>query len=301
MSIIQELINDLVDYNKSLTNTLRKAKILASKSNIPEMSLWIKNELEGYNEKEQIPEYRKQDATNLGFLRGPFGSQMRNVAIPVYNLPESIKEFAETCIIGESIGQLESLISSEGEVYNRKWPAEYLMIARNYIHLSGGFVLDDITQPLSKAVFAGIIDNVKNKLLDFLLEIDHDNIDLEGITMNSDKHEKIRSSFSINVYGSNNNVATGEIVNQNNLIVEKNDVESLKKFLKENHISDNDVNDLEQSIKQDSIKGKYIFGEKVSLWIGKMISKAASGAWDVALNVAPTLLTDALNKFFGIG
>ena len=40
-------------------------------------------------------------------------------------------------------------------------------------------------------------------------------------------------------------------------------------------------------------------GPRVSKWLGKMASKAASGAWSVALATAPELLTRAIASYYG--
>jgi hypothetical protein len=79
-------------------------------------------------------------------------------------------------------------------------------------------------------------------------------------------------------------------------------MESLKKYMQALGVATTEVDELEAAIKQDgsSNKGK-ICGAKVSTWLGKMVSKAAAGTWDVATDVAASVLTKAIEKYYGLG
>lgn len=301
MEIFKELISDLVDETKNLSNVMRKAKIFASINKISEMQLWIRYELEGYEDKDKLPPYRELDVGNIGYFQGPFGSSMRNVVLPTVNLPEPLFEFATKCYVYQSVSEIEGLISSGENGLTRKWPAEYVALAQEYIKASGGMVLVDAHQPISKSLLIGIIDNVKNKLLDFLLDLEQNNLVIEGVEMNEEKREEIRQKFEVNVYGDNNNIASGSNFTQNVSTVIKNDIESLFKYLKENKVSEQDISELKKAIEIDKkgIKKPNEFGLQVSGWIGKMISKAVSGSWNIAMQVAPALITNALNTYYG--
>ena len=84
--------------------------------------------------------------------------------------------------------------------------------------------------------------------------------------------------------------------------MKKNDISSLKEFLiNEIGISSEDANELEKAINKDDApieKGK--FGENVSSWIGKVISKSASGTLNLAINTAANVLGSAISKFYGL-
>jgi len=302
MEIFKELISDLIDENISLSNIMRKAKIFASINKIPEMQKWIKYELEGYKNKDELPSYRILGVGNMGHFQGPFGSSMKNVVLPTINLPEPLLDFANHCYVYQSVSEIEGMVSSEENGLMRKWPAEYIALAQNYITASGGMVLVDAHQPISKSLLIGIIDNVKNKLLDFLLDVDQNNLVIEGVEMNDEKRDAIRQKFEINVYGDNNSIASGSNFTQSVSNVVKNDLDSLCRFLRDNKVSEEDIVKLEEAINHDKEvdKTKNAFGQKVIAWIGNMITKAANGSWDVAMQVAPVLITSALNKYYGL-
>ena len=72
-------------------------------------------------------------------------------------------------------------------------------------------------------------------------------------------------------------------------------------YLQQQGVSKEDVSDLEQAIREDpEPKSPQKFGSKVGAWIGKMVSKAASGGWEVTVATAGTLLAAAISKFYGL-
>ncbi len=63
----------------------------------------------------------------------------------------------------------------------------------------------------------------------------------------------------------------------------------------------NDIDDLEQAIDTDpSPTSPEAFGGKVSAWVGKMVSKAATGAWQIGVGTAGGLLAKALSVYYGL-
>ena len=72
MSLLDEIRSDLVNESTDLSNTLRKAKILASAIGLPEFREWVASELSGYTNRDKVPSYRQFRPTNLGTFAGPF-------------------------------------------------------------------------------------------------------------------------------------------------------------------------------------------------------------------------------------
>ena len=129
MTLLDEIRSDLVNESASLSNTLRKAKILASAIGLPEFSEWVEFELNGYEEREKVPDYRQIMPNNLGTFVGHFQSMMRNVTIPTSHLPTSIRGFAENLIFFEGVGELEAQTLGAPGSLSRQWPQEMVMIA----------------------------------------------------------------------------------------------------------------------------------------------------------------------------
>ena len=59
MNILTEIVDLLSDEKNSLASALLKMKVLSSRLNNHELSEWIDKEINGYNNKDMLPEYRK--------------------------------------------------------------------------------------------------------------------------------------------------------------------------------------------------------------------------------------------------
>ena len=146
---------------------------------------------------------------------------------------------------------------------------------------------------------AGILDNVKNKLLDFILDLEDLGVTPERIDKGILQPDTARNLFHINIHGNHNFVASGESVHQSNS-VRQGDVASLISYLGSLDIARRDLNEIEEAVNSEAHVLGESFGQKVSAWIGKMVSKAASGLWSVGIKSASALLNDALRRYYGM-
>ena len=159
MSLLDEIRSDLVNESAKLSNTLRKAKILASAIGLPEFKEWVDSELGGYSDRGKVPSYRRIRPTNYGTFFGPFQSGVRNIVLPTYDLPASVKDFAENLIFFDGVGTLEAQASeSRQESYQRRWPQEMVILARDAMRMEGEMVLADAHQPIPTHLHSGILD-----------------------------------------------------------------------------------------------------------------------------------------------
>ena len=298
MNLLDEIRSDLVNESASVANTLRKAKILASEIGLPEFREWVEFELNGYPDQKSVPEYRQFQATNLGTLSGPFGSLDKNVPVPTFNLPERIKNSVENLIFFEGVGELEAQ-ALRAPLY-KKWRPEYLIIAREYMGWSGGMELVDVQQPIPAHVILGILEQVKNRLLSFVLGLQESNITSENLEDRTVAPEIARNTFNTYIVGDQNTVASGENVNQTIKTVAKGDLESLLNFLREIRINEGDVSKLADAVsaEPDATNGR--IGPKVQNWLGEMMYKMTSGALTVGKNTTAIMLAQAINSYYGI-
>ena len=296
MTLLDEIRSDLVNESANLSNTLRKAKILARAIGLPEFMEWVDFELSGYPDRDIVPSYRRFRPTNLGTFAGPFQSGVNNMVLPTYNLPDTVKEFAENLFFFDGVGALEAQASDS---HQWKWPQEMVMLARNSVQMSGGMVLVDAHQPIPAHVISGVLDQVKNRLLDFVLGLQESNITSEDLDNRTVETQIVRNLFHINIYGDRNIVASGEQVNQRVNTVQEGNIDSLLSFLREFSIDDDDLGELEDAVSSEPIAPDGSYGPKVRAWLGGMISKAASSTWNVGLQTASKVLTDALNGYYG--
>ncbi len=297
MSLLDDIRSDLVNESASLANTLRKAKILAYDIGLPEFSEWVEFELNGYQSRENVPEYRQITPMNLGTFAG-YGRMTSNVVLPTVNLPDIVREFAENLTFFDGVGELEAQASSES--LRRKWPQELIMLSRESVGMNGGMALIDAEQPIPIHTVLGILDQVKNRLLSFVLELQEHDITPENKKSQGFPPETARNLFNISIYGNQNTVASGESVNQTIKTVQKGDSESLLNFLRGLDLGDDDIREIAEAISVEPNATSGRFGPRVRSWLEGMMEKMASGALAVGSNATATMMTNALKDFYDI-
>ena len=297
MNLLDEIRSDLVNESASLSNTLRKAKILANAIGLPEFREWVEFELNGYQSLENVPEYRQATPVNLGTFAGP-GGMTKNLVLPTVTLPDIVREFAENLTFFDGVGELEALASAESP--HRKWPQEMIILSRNSIGVTGGMALIDAEQPIPPHTVVGILDQVKNRLLDFVLGLQNYNITPENMKNQTETQETARNVFNFSIYGNQNTIASGENVSQTNKTITKGDVDSLLNFLRELKLDDGDLREVEEAISVEPNATDGQLGPRVREWLGGMMEKIASGVLTVGGNAGTIILTQAIKDYYGI-
>ena len=300
MDLISDISADLVNESASLPNTLRKAKLLASDIGSPEFREWVDHELEGYPGSASLPNYRRLKATNLGDFSGPFGSMAENVVLPISDLPTEVKDFVEELVFTNGVSELQAMLGQGSEPLRRPWPQEAIWLARDRIKMSGDMVLRDAYQAIPPYIISGILDNVKSRLLDFMIGLKESDIAPESLS--KAEKETVQNLFHIYVTGDHNIVTSGDHIQQEIKNIHKGDSSALLEYLRSIEIEEADLEEINEAISQEkNIDHAGEFGPKVSAWIGKMVLKASSNVWKVGVVAAPQLLARAINEYYGFG
>ena len=303
MKLIDELRADTIDSKISLTNALRKAKVLASILKNKGFQNWVNSELNGYQSYDDVPEYRKTAVQVLGTFVGPYGARIDNVMVPLFNLPETLKDFArENSIFAHGVKELESMVDKDTDVLRARWPAEAVILARDGVKMEGGYVLADAWQQATRSTIEGILDTVRNRLLDFVLELQEisPTIRESEDAISELPKDRVETIYNVTILGEHNVVATGSGIDQRlSQQVTLGDWDGLREYYRGLGVPDEDLDELESAINHDEKSNSKQLGEKVKLWVGSMISKSIEGAWKVSVAAAPKLIIDGLSKYYG--
>ena len=92
MSLVNDLIEEVVDSSPNPSQVLRKAMVLASVLRSGELEAWAEAELNGYGGKDALPDYRVSIGSNLGDFVGTLGWSGKALPIPLSRLPERWRE-----------------------------------------------------------------------------------------------------------------------------------------------------------------------------------------------------------------
>lgn len=297
MNLLKDIQSDLVNESASLANTLRKAKILANEIGLPEFQEWVDSELNGYRDRANLPEYRRVRLPIFGTVtNGRY--LIRNAPLPTDQLPDNVRKVVENCIFLEGVGELEAQASTTPLFI--QWTPDLLMIARKFIEWTEGGELVEAYQSVSTHAILGVLDQIKNRLLDFVLGLQEYNITPENMKNQTGSQESARKTFNTYIIGDQNTVASGENVNQTLKTVQKGDSESLLSFLRGLNLDDDDVREAEEAISVERTATNGQLGPKVRGWLGGMMEKMASGALTIGGNAGTLILTQAFQDFYGI-
>lgn len=300
MSLLDQIQDDLINPSANLSDILRRARVLASKLNSPELRDWAKHELDGYERREDLPEYRKMTLPVVGNYFGPLGSGWKNVNIPTMSLPKDLKAWATTFELYDNVAATEEMLRVEEDSLRRKHEPELTTLIRYHIGEQPPMVLTETFLPLPKYILKGVIDNIKNRLLDLVLDLQEKAVNPDDPESTGSKSDVVRGAVTNHIYGNNNVVAIGENISQQVSTVQKGDIGSLLEFFKENNVPDSDLEELRKAIVDDPGAAEGKFGPRVSSWMGGMVSKAASGAWQIAMPVATAMLQKGIESYYGI-
>jgi len=294
--LVEQLQAEALDSTKPITDLLRKALVVAKKLAIKDFETWITAELNGYvGTNLTPPEYRKVGGEIKAY--NPYNNFYMPILIKDAKIASVLQcrylPFPISVLQGfldDKTGKTDTLLLS----FNRQ--AEEL--------LCNG---EEWAQPklhISVKGIAAIVDNVRNTVLQWALKLEQEGIMGDGMSFSEKEKQKALTSTSIHIAGNFQGVlgnVNNSTVRQNlTMTVQKGDFNSLSDFLSEKGLSTEDIEELKDAIAVDLVPQSKTLGEKVGAWLGKMIGKAASGAWTIGVDVATNLLASAIWAYYGI-
>jgi len=307
MKLINDIINELIDTEKSIVSPLLKTKVLASRLGNDVLLTWVSNELKGYENKDELPDYRKFKGNITGtYINGSM--QYNDQPVPTVGLNRKFEDVIHSMNFNQSISSLEIIIAeNESGMLERPYPAEIVGVIQQNWRKMGNPYLQLINCIISIPVNAvlEILSFVRNNLLYFMVKIDSEfgNItEIEELKTKKEQISTIMNQTIINTSGDGNVVNTGEKARISAKInITKGNKDELIKYLKDYGISEEDTSELATIIDTEQPDAsKMTFGEKVNAWIQKMLGKALDGTWSIGLGAAGNLLAEAIKLYYGI-
>jgi len=207
LSLLRDIQNSAIDEGSQVATLLRKCKVLAVRLGSKEFGRWVDNELNGYEDLDELPPYRVLRVRSYGHFVG-YGHEVKNAPIAPSVLPEEIRDFSETSMINMPISALASLAES-GSDSRDSW-------APDIVRLVGGDIYENLNcvsawKALPRASLIGIIDTVRTRILNFALEIESENPDAGEAQAKSNPipEDKVSQVFHTYITGNVQNLATG--------------------------------------------------------------------------------------------
>jgi len=247
MSLLREIQMAATDGNVAVATVLRKAKILATRLGNRAFEEWVKHELNGYKVDAELPAYRLIPVTVQAHLR--FGYQHFTAAqVMTSHLPEELKHWGHVCRLFQPIAEITAMSNADKNTeFQFNWPQEMAVKfgskGYNNAECLGAW------QVFSANVLVGVIDTVRNRLLEFALQIERENPDAGEAPPDSQPvaPDRIQPLVQTIILGNVGNLAqSSNCVNQTSTMAA--DLDEIRKLLAlfEKHLGELDLDARQQ-------------------------------------------------------
>ncbi|MGA8567996.1 MAG: hypothetical protein WB580_09420 [Candidatus Binataceae bacterium] len=268
-SLVAQLQEAALDRNVPVEDLLRRAKVVASKLDLHQFLSWIDREMKGYGRDDQVPEYRQLSGTVNAF--NPYHGWRE----PIWAQDKASQELRRTMSNYKArlpVGEISDLINR----HEKNSSSSTFAVPYGSIKVQGAFgeELANAQLEIDRARLAGILDAVRNTILEWALELEKSGIVGEAFTFSQPEKQRAHEPgiiVSINNVENFSGVA-GAVSGQSavhaqaNLRVETLDLEAIRAFLREFEKSLDSL-EFSSSVKQT-------LEEQIHLTAAEMESKA---------------------------
>lgn len=182
--IVIELQKDAINSDVGIENLLRKAFLVSKKLGLKDFEQWIRNEQEGYHG--DVPPYRKLS----GILRG---------WSPVYGwipviVPSTFKDTFRIVPYRDAISKISETYKENKKTVHLKYSDE---ICERLNEIIDSPFDTYFASAIPNSEFYGIIDGVRNKILEWTLLLEENNI--IGSDMTFTEEEKMQAATTVEI------------------------------------------------------------------------------------------------------
>lgn len=305
MTLLEDIQSAAVDQNSDLGTILRKCKLLAARLDSKALENWITYESNGYPKNIEVPSYRMWPLEVKGNFSGPYGSELRNVSIPLNFLPENARDSYRNYQCRQSIASLVAIVdkdkNSDDGIIQVEAAGLAIILGRNV------YKYQNCIAAWGEIGIGHIIDllnAVRNRILDFALAVSKQYPEAGELNKMADHNisqSTITQIFYTTVHGGSANLVGTTTDSSIAFNIVTNDFPSLARALTDKGILTEDITELEAAVDSDPRPiTESALGPKVSQWIAKMVQKAADGSWNIGVGAAGGLLAQAIAKYYGL-
>lgn len=210
MSLLRKIQDAAIDSSVDLPTLLRNCKVLAARLGNDDFKRWIDHELSGYDNKDDLPDYRILRVNSKGHFSGAFGSGLRNADIPLLCLPENFRESLGHSYLMEPIAAMSALIEkSNSGTLQEPWNPD--LVAHFGMRIYENMVCMQAWKVIPASALVAALDTVRTRVLNFVLEIEAQN-PAAGEAMANEKpvpQETVQHIFNTYITGDVQNLSSG--------------------------------------------------------------------------------------------
>lgn len=201
-SLVLELQRDALNPNVRCSDLLRKAAVVARKLQVKEFAEWIAEEQTGFVGKD-VPQYRK--------IRGQL--RVRN---PYHGLQPMMfddprrAESLSTMPIGQSLSELEDLVATSAKGKQGNMTVNFSPAIESQLVKSMELPMQPLLE-IQRASIVGIVEAVRNTILDWSLKLEEQGILGHGMSFTSEERQQAQTTVPTNITNFYGNVSHSQV------------------------------------------------------------------------------------------
>lgn len=191
-----QIIIDAVNGDVPIDKSLKRLQVLAHDVYNKELEKWAENELTGYLDSSEVPEYRETKSLNIVYSGFNLALQVNNVPLPIGYLDNDTLNEVVNVAIREDILSLQKFADTEPGGYR-----DLSFLAGEVLKKSGGIQCVSIQQLIPSSAYGKILAEVNNRIIRALmmLEDQHGKLDKLGIKIGPSKAAQGNATINENL------------------------------------------------------------------------------------------------------
>lgn len=309
--LLQKIIKDIVDTDKSLAKPLMELLYFAKRIKNKELEELVDNEFNGYSDEKAVPSYRKTKGILFVDIMLITSQRLPRIEIPISLLPNEYKSFLNDFPIIQGIKRIEQFIidsnnnnNNDNNEFAVQLPDEYLRILNDPAKKINRFSKYVISARIvfNPNILTEIISSVRTKLLKFVMDIAEQfgyEIEIETFNKKPENNKIIIEQMNniINNTGDGNTINMGNNNhNENNISIYKGNIERLQQELSKLGLEQEDINEISEIVKSEPLDEEKGLGERAKKWLHKIFGKVIDGTGDISKGVTVELLTKLITE-----
>jgi hypothetical protein len=287
--LLHRINEGATDSTTPLGNVMRLCLRLGRLLNNQKLSDWAKAEAGGYESKSSLPDYRIFETHVQGTFLGPFGSSLQNLSIPQFVIDEAHRDSLFKVYMMQPVGELEQLARGREDT-NRitiPWSGDTILYYQQK-EIYQGYALNAAWQVLTTTIIAGVLEDIRTRVVEFVLEIEEElgidimNYDNNKKPLEATAQEKVGQIFNMTINGGSNfAVGNSGTTNQQAIQVQPGDLKGLKERLAQLGVTEDLLDDLDTALAKDA-DSEEPSDAHVQHWLKRLMIKASQGTLQLA-------------------
>lgn len=175
---MERAIDSLSDPTASISDSLRRLLVVARRIGALELAGWIKRELEGYGDGDEVPDYRDGAGLPIAIRFDGYGGASTTRRMSPHELPPELSAVFDKFKMTMPLAELEALAAGDGESDPQRqlpniWLHRFRELAdENRVPHMPMFTANHAAVVVPRTYLRGLLDRIKTVALDLALEIE---------------------------------------------------------------------------------------------------------------------------------